>query len=554
MHPQMILMPIESNPSIHTNMNANFFPLLLVSGILASTVLADTSSFVYDLNNRVTQVSYADGRQAAFTYDELGNILSISIDDESAPSVLVEKPLLLTVGSEMPDYSITLSRPSVVLSYAAKGLPKGLKANLTSKANKEGKNPGTLYGVPTKEGNYQVQLSAKTIEGKTTPVILMVQVTNPFALIKNGFALAGQYSGILPDSVLTGGLGGTWTIKVTSTGSFSGNLIIGSQKFGFSGSFDGVTGLASSIIITRKSPLTSLTLSLALDVSIESAGRGNMTGSITDGISTDVFNGSRQIWSKNLPAFVYAEQKGSMYHTAFFIETAHLLDEAYPQGVSYTVIKVDRLGKATIKGKLAEATAFTASTYVLADGQLPLFIPLYKGKGSLIGTLNFETGFSEEIVSDNAVTGSLNWLRPALPSLLYSDGFITQLDASGGVYLPPAKGSRILDLGSDPNHSPIQLILSEGGLEDSVYADLTISTANKIMDITPNAHAIKLSLNASTGLFLGQFNEGTRKAKMEGIILPANEHNESEAYGFFVLPGATSATATKSGVSFIGPP
>ena len=156
-------MNLNTNPILHVMKTSLilFFVIALVHTVTAQ----QPSSYGYDLNNRVTLVNYPDGRQATMTYDELGNILSIVNRNAAPPLVIVGQPLLLTAGSAMPDYSITLSRTAVVKSYGVKNLPPGLRANLTSKVNSDGRNPGVIYGTPTTSGSFRVELSATTTLG-----------------------------------------------------------------------------------------------------------------------------------------------------------------------------------------------------------------------------------------------------------------------------------------------------------------------------------------------------------------------------------------------------
>ncbi|MEN3940432.1 hypothetical protein WJU23_03990 [Prosthecobacter sp. SYSU 5D2] len=533
----------------------NTKPLYLLLLVIAPGLLSQAaSSYTYDLNNRVTLADFAEGQQAAFKYDETGNILSITAAQTAPPAVLISHPLYLHVGNPMPDYEVLLSRASVIRSYSVKGLPPGLKANLSSKVNKDARNPGTIYGTPAKEGVYKVSISASTTAGKTAAVTLMVHVENPFSKISDGFSLAGLFSGTLPVSEITQDLGGSLVIKTTAAGSFTGTVTIGQKKYKIKGSFNPLTGVAEAVTITRKSPDSSLTLNLVLDLSTTSVGRGSIAGTLSDGSVTVGLGAFRQVWSKTLPAAFFAEGKGSSYNTALFLEPDNLTDEDYPQGVSFAVIKVDRLGKVKLTSRLADGTKFTSSTILWPDGQLPLYIPLYKGQGSLVGTLILETGFAEDIVADNEVTGDLKWTRPASSAKLYADGFITLVSASGGVYLAPPKGSRVLDLGSDPDHPSVQMNLTQGGLAGTIAADLALTTASKVSAITPNDNKVKLTFAPATGLVSGGFAVDKRKAPISGLILPANGLNESEAYGFFLLPPASGGQATLSGFFSAGRP
>jgi len=531
--------------------------LLLVTALAGITAArADgTSLYVYDANNRVTQVSYSDGRQVNYAYDDVGNITAISTKQVAMPSVLVTSRLIGKVGAAITDWQIVTQSSSPVLSYNATGLPAGLKINKGNTVNAEGKAGGVIYGTPTVGGRFTVLLTAKSAAGTSASAPLVVDISNMFTVLKDGFGLAGQFSGVLDPSSLNSGLGGSFVVKTTATGSFTGTLTLGMLKYSFSGIFNGSTGVAAPITIVRKAPFTTnLTLNLTLDLADTSPTRGGITGSLSDGGLPESVSAFREVWSKALPATYFADLKGSVYNTAFFLDSANINNDTYPQGVSFARITADRLGKASVAGRLSDGTGITGSAIIWPDGAVPLFLSLYSGKGSLAGTLTLGTGFAEDLVADNDITGSMDWKRPAITGKLYNTGFTTRVDATGGVYAAPAKGSRVLDLGSAASHVPVVLNLTKGGVTGTISSNLTISTANLVTGITPNNNAIKLTFTSATGLVGGEFAVGTRKAKIEGLILPANPLNDSEAYGFFHLPGVSAIDPTLSGFLFIGRP
>jgi YD repeat-containing protein len=540
----------------HTSHLAAIWLLLVTSLTGITTARADgTSLYVYDANNRVTQVSYSDGRQVNYAYDDVGNITAISTKQVAVPSVLVTSRLIGKVGAAITDWQIVTQSSSPVLSYNATGLPAGLKINKGNTVNADGKAGGVIYGTPTVGGRFTVLLTAKSAAGMSASTPLVVDISNLFTVLEDGFGLAGQFSGALDPSALSSNLGGALVVKTTATGSFTGTLTLGAFKHSFSGVFNGSTGVAAPITIVRKSPFTTnLILTLTLDLAPNSPTRGSITGTLSDGGPPEAVAAFREVWSKALPAAYFAGTKGSVYNTAFFLDSANLNNDTYPQGVSYARITVDQLGKAAVAGKLSDGTGITASTIVWPDGSVPIFLPLYTSKGSLAGTLQLGTGFAEDLVADNDITGSLTWKRPAITGKLYTSGFTTGLDATGGVYIAPAKGSRVLDLGSAASHVPIVLNLTKGGVTGTISSNLTVSTANLVTAITPNNNATKVIFTSTTGLVGGEFSIGTRKAKLEGLILPANPLNDSEAYGFFHLPGAATADPTLSGFFFIGRP
>jgi YD repeat-containing protein len=529
------------------------FGLLLMASL---TARADgTSLYVYDANNRVTQVSYSDGRQVSYTYDDVGNLTVISTKLVALPSVLVASRLIGKVGAAITDWQIETQSSSPVLSYNAIGLPVGLKINKGNTVNLDGKAGGVIYGTPTVGGRFTVQLTAKSAAGLSTNTPLIVDISNPFTALEDGFGLAGQFSGMVDPSSLSNDLGGTLVVKTTATGAFTGTLTLGTLKYSFSGAFNGGTGVAAPITLVRKTPFTTnLILSLTLDLVATSATRGGITGTLSGGGPPESVSLFREVWNKTLPATYFADLKGSVYNTALFLDSAHLDNDLYPQGVSFARITADRLGKASVVGRLSDGTGITSSAIIWPDGQLPLFLSLYTGKGSLVGTLQIGTGYAEDLVTDNDISGSLDWKRPAIVGKLYISGFTTRVDATGSVYVAPVKGGRVLDLGLAVSHVPVVINLSKGGVTGTISSNVTLSTVNLVTAITPNSNAIKITFSSTTGLVTGEFAIGTRKAKIEGLILPANPLNDSEAYGFFHLAGVSATDPTLSGFLFIGRP
>lgn len=535
-------------------MSHRFFLSLLTAFAVASQTLRaidppDASGFAYDANNRVTVVNHPDGRQAVMTYDPAGNLLSVSVRDSAPPVVVVGAPLQLTAGVAMADYSITLSRSAVIKGYKVSGLPKGLKANTGLKIDKAGRNPGTIYGTPEGAGVFQVSLSANTTAGSTAPVVLVIQVDNPYLRSDDGFQLAGRYAGLLPAAAETNDLGGSWSVQVSQTGAFTGTLILGKTKLAFKGAFDGVTGLAAELLLPLKTG-GSLRLNLTLDLDPASATRGQITGTLGElpGLAIAAY---REVWSKLLPATTWAPPKGAAYHVALFPGAGV---GTLPEGVGYLRETVDSLGKAKVAGKLADGTKVTAAGVLWPDGSLPVFVPLYSGRGSLAGLLQHGVGAIEAAAEDNEVAGALDWSRPDLKGSLYPDGFSLAVDASGGVYQPPAKGERVLGLGSGAAHDALGFEFRDGGLTATLTGTLTLSTKNTVTAMVPNANGISLKFAATTGLVTGGFNDGGRKAKLEALILPENPLNLPEAWGFFLLPGAGSGAPILSGRVYLGQP
>jgi hypothetical protein len=154
-----------------------------------------------------------------------------------------------------------------------------------------------------------------------------------------------------------------------------------------------------------------------------------------------------------------------------------------------TIVLSGALGDGT---KQAQALATVSIT---SQGFWPLYEPLYKGGGALLGWLSVSNSPG---VTTN-LTGTVAWIQNAnATNVFYPGGFtnVTRIEGSG--FLPPASGHAILGL-------PVsQLLLGGAEFPQPLTNSLTLSTANKVT-ISPNPYGVKLTITTATGLFTGSF-------------------------------------------------
>lgn len=523
----------------------------------AFAVAPPKNANTYDVNNRLTQVTYADGRQISYTYDAMGNILSVKTKVAAPPIVLLSGPITGSIGHPITDYLIQSNRPADVTGYVVGGLPAGLKANTTLVVNADGKPPGTVYGTPTVAGLFSISVSLKSTAGTGTPSAIAATISNPFSLSDDGFTLTGNFSGGIDPSLLAGGSLGGWLIVTTAAnGSFTGSVQLGALKYAFKGVFDSLTGLAPGITIVRKTPLSNLTVNLS--IAMTGANRGHITGTLSDGTTTVPVEINREAWSATNPATVFAGTVSTRYNLAAAVEAGHLGNNAYPQGHGYGALTVTKAGVASIAGVLQDGTAFSCSKALWLDGTVQVFVPLYLNLGVLDGTLLLDAGagFSP---ADNSLTGSLFWKRPASTKVgdkLFAAGFETRVDMMGAAYTPPATGYRVLALGNTATHASVVLDLTGGGLAAPLETFLTLSTANKVVTFAPNDHVYSLTFTPTTGAFTGKFSVTgpARTVSCNGLILQDASTGLASGYGYFLLPGVLAADPTLSGSAWIGRP
>src|SRR5207253_1035902 len=154
-----------------------------------------------------------------------------------------------------------------------------------------------------------------------------------------------------------------------------------------------------------------ITVSLALDMS---SGADRISGTVGNGAWLASVEAVRAGFdAKSHPATNYSGP-----YTIVFSGSAS--GSRLPQGNGRGIMKVDASGKGTVMGSLGDATVYAYNTRLSAEGEFPIYISLYGGKGSILGWLTF----GNETFSD--VSGDLSWTKPAISaSRLYPAGFTT---------------------------------------------------------------------------------------------------------------------------------
>ncbi len=399
--------------------------------------------------------------------------------------------------------------------FSASGLPAGLAINALS---------GRITGKPTTASKIvkglavasQVKITATNVAGSTTVGPFPWTIT---ALDPN---IIGTYNGIVARQVnlngLAGtdtGLGGTIKVTVASTGGLSGTLKLGSASIGLTGAVtvpDDVGNTTARIDIDRKSPLTDLVLTLTWNTS-----SGVLSGSVAD---TSSHSADFTAWR----ATVSAAYEGR-HHAGLFKGNDLMGNGLYPQGNGYATLVVSKTGVVTWAGMLADKSTLTGSFPVGKNGEVPLHVLLYKGTGSVQGSviLNATTHF---------VDGSMSWYKaPQSASLSYKAGIPRHdLTVEGGLYVAAnASLANLLDLTGNPPKA--ELTLTQAGVVASGPVGFSISTANKIT-LDTNTLGLGLKIAPATGLITGGFvQSGGRKPTMFGLVLPRSK----QGTGFFLL-------------------
>lgn len=352
-------------------------------------------------------------------------------------------------------------------------------------------------------GDHNVSFSSAN--GWTTP-------SNQSVVIKAGavasltgnytFAAAGIYNGLftwateagIPTSGMLSGL------NVTSSGTYSGRLLLAGSTNAVSGSFN-ASGQAGTTVKRSATQGGSLLLEMTLNWNVSPP---NITGTV----SSDSTGG----WIANLTNELALKTSSSAAYTA-------LVSPGTPPGYGY-ILMTNHAGAVTLRGALADGTSFSQAVPLSGNGDLPVYVELYGGNGLLLGWLNLESG---------SPGGSLAWIKQgSRAGALYAGGFTNQVSVQGSPWVsPPA-----ISLPSG------QLLLSGGGLATNLSFNVAITNNNTLSKLPGSAtNSLTGSVNPKTGLMTITFGNGAGKATMTGT--GAFLQNTTNAGGFFL--GKTNA-------------
>jgi hypothetical protein len=229
-----------------------------------------------------------------------------------------------------------------------------------------------------------------------------VFIPTPFA------ASAGAYLGFLSSQEPLPEGRGDLNLQLTRIGSLSGKLRLGNLSFSFRGAFDsagnfqqilGAGKVDLRLQIPPDAPAISATLTVQLeDFSLES------TGTLSRPLPGNPA-GQRKNWSLSISG-------SDIPNTPTQTATA-----ALTFGSNY---------RARIVGRLADGTAWSISSQLLEDFNLPAFTPLYRNKGQFSGSFALPE-------DQTSASGTFLWHRPPQPNTNFPAGFLLLPEVSATI-------------------------------------------------------------------------------------------------------------------------
>jgi Immunoglobulin domain len=377
----------------------------------------------------------------------------------------------------------------------------------------------TLTAVPAKNYLFSNWVSVASrsafISNSTSLHFIMRRKLTIFANFSTNLFLgaAGTYNGLFYGQQVTEQTAGMLqNLTVRSTGSYSGNLLLGGSSYPLTGSFDS-SGIVNTSVkrATDEGPVN-------LDMML------NWTnGQITGSVSGSNFGG----WNSPLLAKLSASSSPSAEYTVVLSPGTNAVGDI-PPGFGYMLI-TNHNGSVTLSGALADSTSFNQSPRLASGGAVPVYASLYGKTGLLLGWLSISNG------TISAET-PLAWIKPTASSGIYSAGFTNLLLATGSAWTNP------------PVRDPA-LALADGTLSISntgAALDFPIAITNDVVvkTSTTPTNSLTGTIAPKTGLLQITFGNGAGKATTVGYGVMLQD--STNGAGFFV-------TKTNAGAILLTP-
>ena len=302
---------------------------------------------------------------------------------------------------------------------------------------------------------------------------------------------------------------GFLTLKVGSSGASSGKLLLNGGSHSVKGTLNAFG--FGNFLVERKGT-NPVQLDLSLDITNNT---DQLTGTVTEQASTGT------VWTAQLVAdrafydgkINIAPQAGK--YTVLF--PADTNSATAPESDSFGAVTVTTKGAVSLSGTLADGTKVTQKTVLSKHSQWPLYLPLYKGKGSLISWVNF----TNEPTTD--VSGLFTWFKQTNVAKYYSGAFTNESIIAGSRFVPPTTNA-ILNL------SNALVTFTGGNLAADFTNTIAIDTKSKV--INQSSNKLSLTFSKSSGTFSGSVTPptGGKAIAFKGAVL----QKQTNGAGFFL--------------------
>ncbi len=327
-------------------------------------------------------------------------------------------------------------------------------------------------------------------------------------------AAAGLYTGLFHEiDEARMESAGSFVIKSTAAGAFSGKITTDGAAYGFSQAFD-ASGLAQVMIPRANKPALLLTLQLDL-----APGGDQISGTVSTAQWTAVLSGDRLVYNaKTNPA----SQMGR--YTMVLTGSG---DSVYaPGGDTVATMLVGAGGRVIVRGQTADGQRLSNKTFLSRNGHWPLHIQLYRGTGMMLSWITITGG------TTNSLAGNAVWIKQPGLTNSYPNGFTNELQVIGSTYAIPASGSRAIQL----TNAVIEL--RYGNLLAPITQSIFYDSDNRITASDVSTGMV-LSVNTASGLVSGSLIHplSGQRTKIWSVLLPQTR----EGRGSFMGPNQSGS-------------
>jgi hypothetical protein len=361
--------------------------------------------------------------------------------------------------------------------------------------------PGAGYVFSNWTGQASGNMSALNFQMQSNMTLQANFVPNPFLRVD------GTYNGLFFETnEIRHENSGDLRLRVTPAGKYSASLRLAGRRHSASGQFN-LEGQATNIIV--RTGTNSLTVHWAIDLQ----GLDQVIGTISDGQWLAELLGDRALFNATTNPAPLAGR--------YTLVLPGTLAAGTPDADGWGTLKVTTAGSGSGAGSLADGTKFSRKVPLSKNGAWPLYAPLYRAKGSLIGWLQFDTNAPLDDLS-----GLVAWFKTSQPDArYYPAGFTNQSTLIGSRYVAPTNSTdRVLELTNGV------VILTGGNLSQAWTNDFVMSANNRVTNASLNKLSVTLSLG--TGLFKGKFFDANvlRIASFSGALL----QKTTNGFGYFL--------------------
>jgi plastocyanin len=314
---------------------------------------------------------------------------------------------------------------------------------------------------------------------------------------------------------------GAFAFRLLTSGKHSGQLQLAGKRLPFSGQF-GVDGKSTNAV--NRPGTNALLMELMLDLS-------NGSDRVMGRVINPVAGWISELTGDRAP--IYTGTNASPYSGNYTLLVTKKEDpngagiaQAVPEpeiGNGFGTLKVDAKGKVTLRASLADGTPVTQTVSASKDGVWPLYLALYRGKGSILSWVNLRTNPAPEA----SLRGELSWIKPAMTGVkYYPAGFTNQMDMVGSIYPPPGT-NQALQIGTGA------ISFDGGNLGAALTNIVNLEPNNKVRNLTTN-QPLTMSIALPTGLFSGSVKVDDGGVKKTLAFKGAVLQRQNLGAGFFL--------------------